>query len=466
MVFPVGMIIFNCRPRYFVHFKKEERIMKVFITGGTGFIGRHLVRRMAQTEHTIYCLARASSNIGELKKTGAHIIMGDVNDRALLAAGMHGCDWVFHLAGAYSWWSSDKTVYRKVNVDGTRNVMECALENNVSKVVHVSSIVVYGKPDASPLREETAPAQVRSSLYAQTKYEGEQMAWQLFREKKLPLVVVYPCAVLGGGDRKLSGETIHRLTRRQLPARIFSDRIMTYVHVKDVVEAILQAAQKPDNLGEKYIVGNTHLTFDELCELVGDVSGAAPPKLRLPESVVMFGARALTWLADRSKRPPLWGVSLDAMRMLKDGIVADGGKAQRELGITYTSIRQAVDEEVSWAWRWALGKEETVEQPWSGRERRAQTRNKVELSCTVSGFLYGGAVQETGRITDLTGRGMYLKASIGLDEGTEVKTQIKATRFTSAFWIAGRVLRSSENGMGIQFLEYAPREVDMILNTP
>ncbi len=440
--------------------------MKVFITGGTGFIGRHLVRCMAQTEHTIYCLARISSDISELKKLGARIVVGDVNDRALLTSGMHGCDWVIHLAGASSWWEPDKTIYRRINVDGTRNVMECALENGISKVVHVSNIVIYGKPEESPIREETPPAQARSGVYAQTKYEGEQIAWQLYREEGLPLVVVYPCAVMGSGDRKLSGETIHRLMRRSLPARIFNDRILTYVHVKDVAEAILQAARKPDNLGEKYIVGNTHLSFDELCDLVGDVSSAAPPKLRLPDSVVMFAARALTWLADRMKRPPLWGLSLDAMRMLKDGIVADGGKAERELGITYTSIRQAVDEEVSWYWRWAMENDEKGPEPWNGRERRVQIRNKVELSCVVSGLLYGGAIQETGRVTDLTGQGMYVRAAIGLDEGTDVKAQIKATRFTEAFWVAGRVLRSNENGMGIRFLDYAPREVDMILDTP
>jgi len=82
--------------------------------------------------------------------------------------------------------------------------------------------------------------------------------------------------------------------------------------------------------------------------LISDVSGVAPPKLRMPDSLVIFNARMLTWLADKIKRPPLWGMSTDGMRVVKDGIVADGSKAERELGIVYTPIRKAVEEEVAW----------------------------------------------------------------------------------------------------------------------
>lgn len=166
--------------------------MKVFITGGTGFIGRHLVRRMAQTKHTMYCLVRKTSDTRELKDLGANIIVGDVTNRASISEGMRGCDWVIHLANVYSLWESDKTIYQKVNVEGTRNVMECALENGVSKVVHVSTVGIYGKPEESPIREETPVAPIRVSDYTQTKYEGDLIAWQLYREKRLPLVVVYP----------------------------------------------------------------------------------------------------------------------------------------------------------------------------------------------------------------------------------------------------------------------------------
>ncbi|MBN1471554.1 MAG: NAD-dependent epimerase/dehydratase family protein [Syntrophaceae bacterium] len=320
--------------------------MKVFITGGTGFIGRHLLRRMAQTKHEFYCLARKTSDTRELKDLGAHIVMGDVSDRSSLREGMRGCEWVFNLANVYSWWEPDKDIYRRVNVEGTRNVMECALEAGVSKVVHVSTMGIWGKPNELPFKEETPVGPVRESEYCRTKYEGDQIAWQYYRGKGLPLVMVYPCAVLGSGDPKMTGSSIKLFIERRMPARIFDDKILTYVHVKNVAEAILRAAEKTDNLGEKYIIGNSRLSFSDFYALVSDVSGVASPKLRLPDSLVILNAHVLTCLADIIKRPPLWGMSIDAIREMQHGMIADGSKAERELGLFYTPIRKAIEEEV------------------------------------------------------------------------------------------------------------------------
>ncbi len=121
--------------------------MKIFITGATGFIGTHLVRRLAQTEHKLCCLVRKTSNIHYLKELGVTLITGDVADRDSLLQGMRGCDWVVNLANVYSYWEPDNRVYKKVNVEGTRNVMECALETGISKMVHVSTAGIYGKPE-------------------------------------------------------------------------------------------------------------------------------------------------------------------------------------------------------------------------------------------------------------------------------------------------------------------------------
>lgn len=447
--------------------------MKVFITGGTGFIGRHLVRRMAQTEHELYCLARRTSNTRELKELGAHIVIGDVTDRVSLSEGMRGCDWVFNLANVFSWWEPDKNIYRRVNVEGTRNVMECALEADVSKVVHVSSIVVWGNPEESPLREETPVAPVRRSEYSRTKYEGDQIAWQLYREKGLPLVMIYPCGVVGSGDPKLSGETIKRLIEGRLPARVFDNVICTYVHVRDVTEGILKAAEKRSNLGEKYIIGNARLTFGEYYALVSDVSGVAPPRLHMPDPVVLFNARVLTWIADRIKRPPLWGISSDAMRTSHDGIIADGSKAERELGLVYTPIRKAIEDEVAW-YRMSLAERMSAReagitpldraQAWTGEERRAQARDKVDLPCDVMGVSHGKKTREKAQVVDLSRQGMYVEADEPLDAGTHVDTTIDMLQFGNTFWVKGKVLRITEKGMAIRFTEKAPKEIERILN--
>ena len=110
--------------------------MKIFITGATGFIGTQVVNRLKQTDHELFCLVRKNNEASErLKAVGAKLIPGDITDKASILKGMNGCDWVINLAALYSYWERDNSLFKKINVGGTRNVMECALEAKVSKVV-------------------------------------------------------------------------------------------------------------------------------------------------------------------------------------------------------------------------------------------------------------------------------------------------------------------------------------------
>jgi dihydroflavonol-4-reductase len=321
--------------------------MKVFLTGGSGFIGQYVARRLVDGGHGIRCLVRKTSRTETLRQLGTELVEGDVTDRSSVLAGMQGCDWVFNLANVYSFWEPDKRVYTAVNIDGTRNVLECALETKVAKVVHVSTIGIYGKPPETPITEDSPVGPVQFSEYFRTKYEGDLIAWELHRTRALPLVMIYPVAVLGPGDTKTTGQYIERLIRRRLPARVLDHSTFTFVHVKDVAEAIVRAAEKKDNLGQKYIVGSARLTFGEINRMVGDIAGVPLPKLRLPDPMVTVNARLLTWLANVVKRPPIWDLSVDMVRVMKEGFVADGSKAERELSLTYTPIRTAIEEVVS-----------------------------------------------------------------------------------------------------------------------
>jgi dihydroflavonol-4-reductase len=322
--------------------------MKVFITGATGFIGAHLVRRLAQDEHELHCLVRRTSQIRTLEELGAVLITGDVADMNSIRQGMQSCDWVMNLANIYSFWESDKRVFGNVNIEGTRNVLECALEMGVSKLVHVSSVVVYGKPPECPFVEESPVGPVRFSEYARTKYEGELIAWELYEQRGLPLVVIYPGSVLGPGDNKATGQYHRNLIAGRMPARLFEDSVLTYVHVRDVVEVIVRAAEKADNIGEKYFACGHQLSMREINEMVCDIAGIPLPELAQPDRQVMANAALMTRLAEATKKPPLLGMSIDLVRTTKEGFMADGSKAERELGITYTPIRVALEEAVAW----------------------------------------------------------------------------------------------------------------------
>jgi dihydroflavonol-4-reductase len=322
--------------------------VRTFVTGATGFIGVHVVRRLLQAGHETRCLIRKPTRPAQqLKELGATPLLGDVIDKDSVLRGMRDCEWVFHLAGLYSFWEPSKQAFTDVNVKGTRNVMECALETGVSKVVHVSSVVTYGKPTDCPFTEKSEVGPVRFSEYSKTKYEGDQIVWKLHREKGLPVVFVYPCAVLGAGDPKASGQYIANLINRRLPARVFEDAVMTFVHVKDVAEVIVRAAEKKDNVGEKYLVGNCRMSFGEINKMVREISRVPLPRLRLPKSLVMMNAALLTGLASLIKKPPPWGMSTDQMRIMREGFSVDGSKVEKELCIEYTPIRIAIEEAIA-----------------------------------------------------------------------------------------------------------------------
>jgi len=320
--------------------------MKIFITGGTGFIGSYTTELLSQTNHQLKLLVRKTSNTSSLKKKNVALVEGELNDRQSLLRGMADCDSVIDIAGHYAFWEPDKRVYNKVNIEGTRNVMECALESKIKKVVHISTAGVFGKPAEFPFNEKSQSGPVRYSSYFKTKYEGDKIAWDLYEKKGLPLVVIYPVCVLGAGDTKASGRYIQNLINRKLPGTIFKKRTFTFVCVRDVARAIVNALEKENNIGEKYLVGNYRYTWKEINNLISEVSGVPLPKLEFPESLTMMNAYLLTGLANLIKKPPLWGMSVDQMKVMKNGFSVDGSKAEKELGIKYTPIDVALKEDI------------------------------------------------------------------------------------------------------------------------
>ncbi|MCC7263004.1 MAG: NAD-dependent epimerase/dehydratase family protein [Candidatus Latescibacteria bacterium] len=319
--------------------------MRLFLTGATGFIGRRLCRRLAATPHTLRCLVRDLERARSLLP-GVELVPGDVTDPDCVRRALAGCEGVIHLANIYSFWEKDPARYHAVNVEGTRHVLEAALEAGVRRVIHVSSAVIFGKPARLPFTEVDPPGPERFSAYAQSKYEGDQLAWSL-RERGLPLVVLYPCGVLGAGDPKGSGQYIADLVGRRMPATILPDAVLTWVHVADVAEAIARAVDQAGIEGEEYLIGKEQLSMRQFNQLVCELSGVPLPWLSLPDAAVMPLARLLTGLARLTGKPPLWGLAVDQVRTVREGFRAEGLRAERELGLVYTPIREAIAETIA-----------------------------------------------------------------------------------------------------------------------
>ncbi|MEN6409029.1 MAG: NAD-dependent epimerase/dehydratase family protein [Anaerolineaceae bacterium] len=320
--------------------------MNIFVTGGTGFIGKHLVKRLANSPHHVRCLVRRPEAAANMRRLGLDPVPGDVTDLDSLRAGMSGCDVVMNLANLYSMWLPDAADFRRVNVDGTRNLMQAAVETQAKRVVHVSTVAVYGKPADTPFNEDSTPGARLFSEYARTKAEGDQIAND-FASRGLPLVTLQPGIVLGGGDDKASGIYIKTLINRDTPSTLFHRSTATYVYVEDVVDAILAAAEKPGIENSHYLLGGTTLDGLDYARLICKTAGVSMPSFNLPAFTIFGAALGLTALSSILHQFPRWGLSLDAARTMYNGFNFDGSKAERELGVHYTSIQKALTEAIA-----------------------------------------------------------------------------------------------------------------------
>lgn len=318
----------------------------VLITGATGFIGRHLVRRLASEPVQLRALVRSTSDTTGLQEAGVELVEGDVTDWDRLCVALQGCQRVIHLANVYSMWEADPSVYRQVNVEGTRRVAQAAAEAGVELFLHVSSVVTFGRPDDVPFHERCPVGTQRFSEYAQTKYEADRVVEEFSVSHRLPVAILYPASVLGPGDVKSSGRYIDDIVHRRLPMAVFSEDVMTWVHVRDVAEAIARLLFHENAPGARYIVGRHRRTLHQVNQLIAEVAGVRPPRLEMPDWMARLTAHALTGLATVTGREPLWGLSRDVARTMVHSIQADGSRIEQELGLQYTDMRVAIEDTI------------------------------------------------------------------------------------------------------------------------
>jgi len=322
--------------------------VKVFITGGTGFIGGHVARRLTEAGHELHCLVRSNSDMRNLQALGAHLVLGTVNDRAALHDGMQGCDVLVHMAGVYSFWEPDMGILERVNVGGTYQVMQAAAAAGVRQVVYLSTVAVYGVPEVKPFNEETPHAAKLTTRYARTKRQAEEIVRQAAAAHGMGLVVLQPGAVIGAGDTRATGQYLTALLRGRLPLMSFSESQMVFLHVADLCEATARCVTETRAVGQTYLLGGTSMSMWDYLGMISEIAHVRMPFMKFPVIVPTIMGWFLTPLSNLVKRPPLWGLSNDQVRMLRDGFVFDGSKAERELGIRYRPLRNAVADAVAW----------------------------------------------------------------------------------------------------------------------
>jgi dihydroflavonol-4-reductase len=316
------------------------------VTGATGFVGSAVVRALLARGHPVRVLARPNSDRRNLAGLAVEIAEGAMEDPRSLARAAAGCRYVYHVAADYRIWVPDPAPMFRANVDGTRDLLTAALEAGAERVVYTSSVATLGLVAGGSADEET-PSRLDDMIgpYKRSKYAAEEVARGLARERGLPVVIVNPSTPVGPGDIKPTptGRLIVEAARGQMPA--FVDTGLNIVHVDDVAEGHLAAAEN-GRIGERYILGGENLALAEILAGVAQAVGRRPPWLRVPHSVLFPVAIGAELAARITGRDPF--VTLDGVRMSRKKMYFSSEKASRELGYTPRPAREAIADAVSW----------------------------------------------------------------------------------------------------------------------
>jgi dihydroflavonol-4-reductase len=300
---------------------------KTLVTGGTGFLGLHVVRALAERGDELRVLVRPTSRLEVLSGIEFERAGGDVVDRESLRRAMEGVERVFHVAGITSMRDRDRERVFQVNVAGTRHVLEEAERAGVARVVHTSSVGAIGPASRGETADESQPftGGRLGNTYINSKHEAELEALR-HAERGLPVVCVNPSFVLGPDDPGgggTSNQLVRRFLLRQIP--VYIDGALNIVDVRDVAAGQLLADEK-GMVGERYILGGRNFTLDRLLADLSRISGVPRPELRVP------GVLALAGVEVASRTPLPIPTSVDEVRSGMEWWTYRSDKAERELG--------------------------------------------------------------------------------------------------------------------------------------
>jgi nucleoside-diphosphate-sugar epimerase len=293
--------------------------MKYFITGATGFVGGVLARKLREQGHEVHASVRSPEKTKDLKALGIRVFKGDVTDKESMREAMTGTDGVFHVAGWYKIGTRDKSGGEKVNIQGTRNVLELMEELKIPKGVYTSTLAVNSDTHGKTVDETYHFTGKHLSEYDRSKAAAHEVARE-FIANGLPLVIVQPGLIYGPGDTSSVRESLINFLRGKLPM-LPLETALCWAHVDDIAEGHILAMEK-GRIGESYIIAGEPYTLYDAYVLSSRVSGkkspmAASPKMMqvmatlvkpfdaiLPDSYTSEGLRVVagtTYLGDNSK---------------------------------------------------------------------------------------------------------------------------------------------------------------------
>ena len=320
--------------------------MKVLVTGATGFIGYHVARLLSRKGFRVAALVREKSDSSALRAMDVEPVVGDVRNFDSVRGALRGCEQIYHLAADYRLWVPDPGTMYEINIEGTRNVMQAALQLDVEKVIYTGTVGTLPTSSNGKPSTEEASADIKEMVghYKRSKFMAESEVCR-FIEKGLPVVIVCPSTPIGPMDRKPTptGKMIVDFLNGKIPAYLNTG--LNFVDVEDVAAGHFLASQH-GKVGQRYILGNRNITLREFFESLARMTKSKPPKVRLPYFPVLIAAyadEAVSRLTGRHPTIPLTGV-----RMARKFMFFDSSKAVNELKMPQSPVEEAMEKAVIW----------------------------------------------------------------------------------------------------------------------
>jgi nucleoside-diphosphate-sugar epimerase len=305
-------------------------LSEILVTGGTGFLGSHLVPALQDRGDSVRVLAFPTEETSLLEARGVAVYRGDIRDPQAVVAAMQDADGVMHLAGMMGVWRP-MDEYRAVNVTGTENVCRAALAEG-ARVVHVSSWTVYGMGLGNPVAEDS-PLMPMREPYAMTKAAGDASVQRMITEDQLKAVIIRPGTVFGPGS-ELNFSRIADRVRTGRWVIVGSGRnAIPLVYVTDVVQGLILALERESAVGQAYNIGNDRpLSQRQFLHAVAREIGASPPRLRIPYRALYAVAYVAERLAELTRSPREPAVTRHGVNLFGTDNRHAIDKARRELG--------------------------------------------------------------------------------------------------------------------------------------
>ena len=300
--------------------------MKALITGASGFIGKHLVKRLLEDGNHVKCLVRKNSNIEHLNNV--EFVYGDLRDKESLKKAVRDVDIVYHLGAVLGSKAENKKIIWEVNVEGTRNLLEASFNGRIKKFIFFSSFLVYGYTK-NAATEET-PYTAETTYYGESKRKGEEIVEE-YKKKGMNTVIVQPSIIHGPGLDFGFASLFPAVQKGRFLFIGGGNNLEQLGYIDNLIDGVILAAKKNNAIGQKYIIGDSEiLTFNEIVNEISNILNVNIPKVHVPEKIARISVFPLNVLSKITGiNPPLDHKRINFMTKNQAGSIE---KAKRELG--------------------------------------------------------------------------------------------------------------------------------------